>query len=79
MGNHDLFAKDLACGGKQAKPRKRRRNSLASVMKEISKAGVTARYEVDPDTGKIGIVPTASNEAVETTNDLDKWIAKHAH
>ena len=77
---HHLQAASLACGESTApaKPAPRKRRvTLASAMKQVSKAGVAvARYEIDP-AGGISII-TGTNDS-EPQNDLDKWIAKHAH
>jgi hypothetical protein len=56
---------------------RRRKPSLASVAKQVEKAGIAvARYEVDPD-GKIVVIP--GKPQANQTNDFDKWMAKHAH
>jgi hypothetical protein len=65
-----------------AKPAQRkhraRKPTLASVAKQAIKAGIeVARYEVEPD-GKIVVVP-GNKPAPEQADDLDNWIAKHAH
>jgi hypothetical protein len=78
---HHLQAALLACGESTApaKPAPRKRRvTLASAMKQVSKAGVAvARYEIDPADGKISII-TGTDDS-EPQNDLDKWIANHAH
>ena len=53
-----------------------RKPTLLSIAKQASKAGIeVARYEIEPD-GKITLVTGKAEPA--KTNDLDKWIAKHA-
>jgi hypothetical protein len=73
---HSLGAANLACGLTAAPRKRRRRIMLATAMKQAAKAGIeVARYDIEPD-GRISIV-TGKNE-IDHTNDLDKWIAKHA-
>jgi hypothetical protein len=65
-----------------AKPRRKRKPTLATVAKQASKAAIkVARYEVKPD-GTVVIVPGKPDqgEAQPEQTDLDKWLAKrHAN
>ena len=67
-------------GADAAKPARKRRSPkpmLASVAKQVSRAGIeVARYEVKPD-GTVVVV--TGKTGTEQTDDLDNWIAKHAH
>jgi hypothetical protein len=62
-------------GAATAKPERRRRPrkpTLASVAKQVSKAGIeVARYEVDPD-GKI-IVVTGKPDGANNTEGANEW------
>jgi hypothetical protein len=52
------------------KAKRRRRPTLASVARQAKKAGIeVARYEVDPDTGKISVVPGKPEIAI--TEDIE--------
>jgi hypothetical protein len=51
--------------------KRKRKPSLVSVAKQVAKAGIeVARYEVDPDTGKISVVIGKADDA--PTIDITK-------
>ncbi len=55
-----------------------RKRDLACVLQVTRDAGVEARVEIDPETGKMTVV-TMHGRKAEPTTDLDTWIKKHAH
>lgn len=61
----DSTGEDSEPGEVPARTRKRK-PSVASVIKQATKAGVTvARVEVDPDTGRISVISGTPGEATD--------------
>jgi hypothetical protein len=59
--------------------RKPRKPTLVSIAKQASKAAIpVARYEVRPD-GTVIVHTGALDSDTKAGNELDEWLAKHAH
>ena len=73
----DQMADELEPPPKPTKQRRPRKATLADVLKQAAKAGVpVARVELD---GGVTLVLGESSGEKQDGNELDKWIAKHAH
>jgi hypothetical protein len=71
MAHYNFTAVPLVVG-RQKKPRRQRKPTLASVAKQAARAGLeVARYEVDPD-GKI-IVVTGKPDGANNTEGANEW------
>jgi hypothetical protein len=63
----------------QMVPRTFRQSDLTRALKAVRAAGLDiARVEIDVD-GKLIIVAKNGDDAPPQVNDLDSWLAKHAH
>jgi hypothetical protein len=59
--------------------RKARKPNLVTVAKQVNKAAIpVARYEVRPD-GTVIVHTGALDSDTKAGNELDEWLAKHAH
>ncbi|HTA99375.1 MAG TPA: hypothetical protein VK804_02780 [Bradyrhizobium sp.] len=55
--------------------KRKRKPSLVSVAKQVAKAGIeVARYEVDPDTGKISVIVGQADDAT-ASNPWDEVLS----
>ncbi len=54
-----------------------RKADLARAVQVVRDAGLDARFEIDPQTGKISFTTVSSNGEEQTT-DLDFWMKSHA-
>ena len=62
----DTGSEDSEGPGEVPTPRRKRRPTVASVIRQMQRAGVAvARVEVDPDTGRISVISGTPGEATD--------------
>jgi hypothetical protein len=62
-----------------AKPKRQRKATLARALREMAKAGASvARVEIT-DEGKFALVLGEPEANKQQGNELDNWLANHAH
>jgi hypothetical protein len=76
MITYILKAKGLDIGAKPA--RRPKRPSLATELRHAEKAGRKVRSSTTEPDGRVTL-QYGEPDAPEPTNDLDTWLAKHAH
>jgi len=56
-----------------------RQRDLKRALQAVKDAGlVVVRVEIDPLSGKVGILTGADTHGASPTSELDQWLASHA-